>query len=337
MSTPTSAAQPDPGAILRALSAYQLTMALKGAIELEVFTHIGAGATTVPEIARLSQASEKGMRVLCDFLTVNGFLVKEDGAYALAPQTGIFLDKNSPAYMGSVAGFLAHDLMRNNFRDVAAIVRKGGAVFHQMLGPDDPIWVEFARSMAPMMAIPAGIMAARVAGTGPKKVLDIAAGHGVYGLAVARENPQAEIVAVDWGNVLEVAKENARKMGAEGRFRTIPGSAFDVDLGSGYDLVLLPNFLHHFDEATNVTLLKRLRAAMKSTGVVATVEFVPNEDRVSPPQAATFSMMMLGGTDAGDAYTFKEFDRMFGAAGFGASELHSLDPAPASLIITQYQ
>lgn len=312
-------------------------MALKGAIELEIFTHIAAGATTVDRIALLAKASEKGVRVLCDYLTVNGFLVKTNGSYALAPETGIFLDKKSPAYMGSVAGFLAHEMMRKNFSDVAALVRNGGAVFHEMLGPDDPIWVEFARSMAPMMGVPAEILALQVAGTGPKKVLDIAAGHGLFGIFVARQNPQAEVTAVDWGNVLEVAKENAVKMGVSDRFHTLPGSAFEVDFGTDFDLVLLPNFLHHFDEATCVSLLKKLRAAMKPTAVLATVEFVPNEDRVSPPHAAAFSMMMLGGTEAGDAYTFKELERMVRAAGFGATELHSLAPAPQSLLVTQYQ
>jgi len=337
MAAHTPAGQPDPAILLRALSAYQLPMALKGAIELEIFTHIAAGANTVAKLAPLCKASEKGVRVLCDYLTVNGFLSKNHGTYALAPETGIFLDKNSPAYMGSVAGFLAHEMMRKNFSDVAALVRNGGAVFHEMLGPDDPIWVEFARSMAPMMGVPAEILALQVAQPGqPMKVLDIAAGHGLFGIFVARQNPAAEVTAVDWANVLEVARENAVKLGVADRFHTIPGSAFEVDLGSGYDLILLPNFLHHFDEPTCVKLLKKLRAAMKPTGTLATVEFVPNDDRVSPPQAAAFSMMMLGGTESGDAYTYKELERMCQTAGFGPSELHSLAPAPQSLILTKY-
>jgi ubiquinone/menaquinone biosynthesis C-methylase UbiE len=330
--------QPDPGRILQALNAYQLPMALKAALDLEIFTHVAAGANTPAKIAPLCQASEKGVRVLCDYLTVQGFLDKPDGAYTLKPETGIFLDKKSPAYLGSVAGFLTHDLMRKNFSDVTALVRKGGAVNHEMMGPDDPIWVDFARCMMPMMGLPAQLTAARVTTPGqPAKVLDIAAGHGIYGLSIAKANPDAQIYAADWDNVLQVARDNAQKMGCADRFHTIPGSAFDVDLGSGYDLILVPNFFHHFDEATNIKLLKKLHAAMKPGGTLATVEFVPNEDRVSPPIPAAFSMMMLGGTEAGDAYTFKEFDRMFRAAGFGASEQHSLLPAPASLLITKYE
>src|SRR5438132_1399036 len=79
-----------------------------------------------------------------------------------------------------------------------------------------------------------------------RKVLDISSGHGMFGIDVAKHNPQAHVYALDWKNVLEVARENAARFGVAERFHTIPGSAFDVDMGSGYDLVLLPNFLHHF-------------------------------------------------------------------------------------------
>jgi ubiquinone/menaquinone biosynthesis C-methylase UbiE len=328
---------PDPGKLLASLTLYQLPMALKGALDLELFTHIAAGTNTAAALAPACQASEKGVRILCDYLTIHGFLTKSGDTYALAPDTGIFLDKKSPAYMGTVANFLLHPIMLKNFEDVAAIVRKGGAVYHSTLAPEDEVWVEFARSMAPMMALPAQMMAAQITKPGDAvKVLDIAAGHGIFGISVAKFNPAAKIVAQDWANVLEVAKENAQTMGVADRYTTLPGSAFSVDLGVGNDIVLLPNFLHHFDEATNVGLLKRIHAAMKPGGIVATVEFVPNDDRISPPMSAGFSMMMLGGTDHGDAYTFKELDRMFRTAGFGPSEIRSLAPAPSSLVITQY-
>ena len=70
----------NPGRIHQALTSYQLAMALKGAIELDVFTHIAAGATTSDAIAPLCQGTEKGVRVLCDYLTVHGFLTKSNGS-----------------------------------------------------------------------------------------------------------------------------------------------------------------------------------------------------------------------------------------------------------------
>jgi ubiquinone/menaquinone biosynthesis C-methylase UbiE len=166
------------------------------------------------------------------------------------------------------------------------------------------------------------------------KVLDIAAGHGLFGINIARANPAAQIFAVDWKTVLAVAVENATAAGVSDRYHTIPGSAFEVELGSGYDLVLLPNFLHHFNPATNVALLKRIRAAMNPGGRVGTLEFVPNDDRVTPPMSASFSMMMLGSTESGDAYTFRELDQMFREAGFGESRLQELEMSPQQFIVT---
>lgn len=328
--------QLNPGIILETLTSHQRTQALKAAIELELFTHIADGAATAAAIAPRCQASEKGIRVLCDYLTMLGFLTKSGSTYGLSPDSAAFLNKHSPTYMGTVAGFLAHPAMVHRFENLADIVRNGGALDHGTLAPDDPVWVEFARNMAPMMMLQAQAMAEAVSQPGrPEKVLDVAAGHGIFGLMVAKRNAAAQVHAVDWAPVLEVAKEHAAQFGVLTRYHTIPGSAFEADLGSSYDIILLPNFLHHFDPPTNVKLLKRLRAALKPGGVVATVEFVPNEDRISPFIPAAFSLMMLGGTPSGDAYTFPELDKMFREAGFGASEIRPLTPAPQQLILTR--
>jgi ubiquinone/menaquinone biosynthesis C-methylase UbiE len=164
--------------------------------------------------------------------------------------------------------------------------------------------------------------------TRPARVLDIAAGHGMWGLAFAKKFPNAHVVALDWSPVLEVARENARAAKVADRFSTIAGSAFEVDLGANYDAVLLPNFLHHFNVADCVKLLKRVHAALRSGGHVAIVEFVPNPDRISPPPSAGFSLVMLATTPEGDAYTLAEFSQMLAQAGFEPPTMHSL---PASV------
>ncbi|HKE37617.1 MAG TPA: methyltransferase, partial [Candidatus Baltobacteraceae bacterium] len=112
----------------------------------------------------------------------------------------------------------------------------------------------------------------------------------------------------------------------------LPGDAFEVDFGTGYDLVLVPNFLHHFNEATNVTFLRKIAAALKPQGQVIIVEFVPNDDRVTPPIAARFAFTMLTNTQEGDAYTRAEFDRMLEAAGFESIEERPLLPTPQTAI-----
>jgi SAM-dependent methyltransferase len=321
--------------IFETLRAFQQTAALRAAIDLDIFTAIGEGATTAAEIAGKRGASERGVRILCDAIVTDGLLTKLDGHYACAPESIIFLDRRSPACIASVADFLCSPDNLKQSLTLADCVRKGGTVQpgDGSLEPDNPFWVLFARAMAPMMAMPAHMIAERVGGTGPARVLDIAAGHGIYGIAIAQKNPAAEITAVDWAPVLEVAKENASEAGVSNRFRTLPGSAFDVDFGLEYDLILIPNFLHHFDPETNEKFLRKVHAALKPGGRAVILEFCPDEDRVNPLSPARFALTMLLSTAHGDAYTVRELDSMLRNAGFASSEQQML-PTEQTVIVS---
>ena len=335
----TPAKQPSPQLFFQTVNAYQHTEALKAAVELDVFTAIGEGNTSVAAIAKRCGASERGIRILCDFLSIMGFLQKSDGQYSLTQDSAVFLDKRSPAYLGSAMEFIATPELTDAYRNLAEVVRTGATALSDggTVSPENPIWVKFARGMAPMMALPARLMAKLIDPTGDTKlkILDIAAGHGLYGIEFAKNNSQAEVVAVDWKSVLAVAKENAVAAGVADRYSTLEGSAFEVDYGSDYDLILLTNFLHHFDKPTNETLLRKVHAALADGGRAVTLEFVPNEDRVTPPESAGFSMMMLGSTPSGDAYTFSELEKMFANAGFARSEMHELPPSIQRVVISE--
>ncbi len=327
---------PSPQLFFEMANAFQKTEALRAAIELGLFTAIAEGKQTAEDVAAGCNASARGTRILCDFLVVNGFLTKEANHYGLTRDSAVFLDQRSPAYLGGALRFLNLPRNMEAYKHLTEIVRKGGTVMDQhSLTPENPMWVEFARGMAPMMAMPAELLAKRLsAEQGHQwKVLSLAVGHGLYDIAIARHNPNAEVWAVDWANVLEVALENATKAGVAGRYHAIPGSAFDVEYGQDYDLALVVNFLHHFDPATCEKLLRKVQGALKPGGRAVLLEVVPNEDRVSPPMPAAFSLIMLAGTPAGDAYTFKELQQMLNNAGFRACEGHTLSPTFFSVVI----
>ena len=143
-----------PMKFFEAMHAYQQTAALKAAIELELFTEIGAGTGTVSDIAQRISAPERGVRAICDFLVIRGFLHKNldkpDALYTLTPDSAMFLSKKSPAYLGSATIFLANEFVTEPFRDLSALVRAGGPV-RSNPGVDQelPIWADFARGMAP--------------------------------------------------------------------------------------------------------------------------------------------------------------------------------------------
>jgi len=253
------------------------------------------------------------------------------------PTSALFLDPRSPACIASTARFLSSQEMQEPFQHLATIVRNGRTTLagEGSVEPENPIWVEFAHSMAPMMppmAAPLGKIAMNGL-PGLIDILDIAAGHGLFGIEAASQNPQVRVTAVDWAHVLEVAKANAAKAGVQDRYHTLPGSAFDVDYRGPYDIVLLTNFLHHFDRPTCVTLLRKVYAALKPGGRAAALEFVPNEDRVTPPMAAAFSLTMLASTVARDAYTFREYESMYQEAGFTNITAHPIPMAPHTIVM----
>ncbi len=326
-----------PALVFEMLQAHQRTAALKAAIDLDVFRAVGEGPGDVASIARHCSASERGIRILCDFLTICGVLVKEDGHYRHSPTSAAFLDPRSPASLASIAQFLGNPAMREPYDHLAEIVRTGRTVLpgDGSVEPENPIWVLFAESMAPMMAPLAGPLGAVVleGHAGPMRVLDIAAGHGLFGIEIAKQNPQARVTGLDWAPVLRVALENARKAGVHDRYDMLPGSAFEVDFGGPYDAVLLTNFLHHFDQPTCAGLLKKVHAALRPGGRAATLEFVPNEDRVSPPMPAAFSMTMLASTVAGDAYTLSELTAMYKQAGFRGVTAHPIPMSPHTVVM----
>src|SRR5216117_2686511 len=315
MATPIPTSRPSPERVFNTLNAFQQTAALKAGIELDIFTAIADGANTT------------------------ALLAENNGRYSLSQESAIFLNRHSPAYMGTLADFLASAEPKRNFDALTESVRKGGTSVAQgdNTKPNDELWVTFARTMAPLTTVSAGFIADLALAKEGKtcKVLDIAAGHGMFGITIAKLNPNAHITAADWAPVLAVAKENAAAAGVADRVAFRPGSAFEADLGEGYDFVLLTNIFHHFDVPTCEKLMRRVHAALKPGGKAITLEFVPNEDGVMPKTAAAFSLSMLALTDAGDAYTFPQYENMFANAGFVKTTQHSIPDSPQQVLLSE--
>jgi ubiquinone/menaquinone biosynthesis C-methylase UbiE len=328
---------PSPVLIFETINAFQRSAAIKAAVDLEIFTAISEGNRTVGTIARRCAATERGISILCDYLTVIGFLTKEDSQYGLTVDSSFFLSRTSPAYVGDALDFMLSPTIRQAFDDLATTARTGTTILggEGIVSPENAVWIRFAKAMG-HMAFGAAQQIAALAGaktSGPIRVLDIAAGHGMYGIAFATANPQAHIYAADWPKVVEVAQANAKAAGVGDRYHTIPGSAFETDLGDGYDIALITNFLHHFDPSRCETALRKIHKSLKPGATAWTVEFVPNPDRVTPEVPAAFSLIMLATTGSGNAYTYAELERMLLRSGFTACRRQDLEMSFQTVIV----
>lgn len=327
--------EPNPAFIFEIMTAHQRSAAMKAGIELGVFDALGEGPATAAELAGRAQVAERGMRILCDCLTIYGVIQREDGRYAHTPTSAVFLDGKSPANMASMWPFLMNDKILQASRLMTETIRLGRTALPETLAGDEvKEWVTFARTMQPMMGNAAEYMAEVVMREGaPAKVLDVAASHGMFGFAIARRAPGCEIVALDFPSVLEVTKEHAQAAGLA--ITPLPGSAFTAELGTGYDVVLVTNLFHHFSPEDCIALMKRFHAALRPGGRMLVLEFVPNEDRLTPPVVAAFAMMMLVNTPAGDAYPMSAYERMLDAAGFGERELTDVPNSAHRLLVAR--
>jgi Dimerisation domain len=189
MTTPALHQQPTPERFINTINAYERTEAMKTAVEPEIFGAIAEGNTTAATIAKRCAATERGVRILCDFLTIHGFLNKEGVQYALAPHSALFLNRHSAAYIGTAIEFLLTPRLREGHARLTEAVRRGGTALGEgTLEPENLDWVMFAQAMMPLMHMPAEIMAAELRKGGEAhKVLDIAAGHGIFGISNGRK------------------------------------------------------------------------------------------------------------------------------------------------------
>lgn len=324
--------EPTPLRFIDAVNGFQRTAVIRAAVEFDVFTAIGEGHDTVEALAARLGVARKGARVLADALVILHLLEKQDGRYTLNEESALFLDRRSPRYLGGAIRFLLSEPVLSAYAEFSQAVGAGGGR-GEVLEAGHPLWGQFALGMAPLMLTSIQKVVEVMLPAGD--VLDIAAGHGLFGTGLLESGAARSVTAVDWPNVLEVARANAEAAGVADRWRARPGDALNVDLGAGYDTALVCNFLHNLAPDTCRALLKRLHGALAGAGRVAIVEFLPNSDRVSPSAAAWFAVQMLAMTPAGDAYTLAEYTEFLTASGFTEPTLYPIPGAARHVLVAE--
>jgi ubiquinone/menaquinone biosynthesis C-methylase UbiE len=164
------------------------------------------------------------------------------------------------------------------------------------------------------------------------RVLDIASGSGVWGIALAKKSPQVKVTALDWPRVLKVTRRVATKHGVAEQFDYIEGDLNTIDFGRGYNIATLGHILHSEGEANSRRLIKRVFDSLSSGGIIAIAEFVANDTRTGPPNAMIFAVNMLVNTEHGDTFTFAEMSAWLKESGF--DKIRQLDaPGPSPMVL----
>lgn len=326
---------PDPQPILQAMTAFWGSGALRGALRLDVFTHVGRGSRTVEALADALGAHPRGVRMLADAMCSLGFLAKEADGYTLSPVAAAYLTSDSPTFVGDFHRFVTSEPFWAAWHRVDEAVRTGAPVVDRNgLAEDHELWTIFAQTSLPM-ALGTTMPAVERLGSAPDlRILDVAAGSGGYGIALALTSPGSTLTFLDWPNVLAVTKTHALQMGLdEDQVELRPGNALEIDWGGPYDRIVAGNFLHHFDRETCVEIARKAHRALTPAGVFATAEFIADERREASTMPLLFALTMLVWTEGGDAYTAAELEGMLLEAGFDRAEHQRFGDNPSSWVV----
>jgi ubiquinone/menaquinone biosynthesis C-methylase UbiE len=164
------------------------------------------------------------------------------------------------------------------------------------------------------------------------RVLDLAAGSGIWGIALAQKSPRVRVTAVDWAGMIPTTKRITQKFGVGDRFNYVEGDILEANFGSDYDIATLGHILHSEGEKRSRELLKKTFPALKPGGVVAIAEWLVNNERTGPAPALMFAVQMLVNSEKGDTFSFNEIKSWLEDAAF--KKVRKLDaPGPSPLIL----
>jgi ubiquinone/menaquinone biosynthesis C-methylase UbiE len=310
--------------------AYAPPLILGAAIEHRIFDLLADGAKTAAEVSRENGASLRGVRAIMNALVGFELLEKDDeGRYSLTPESAAFLVRKNPDYLG---GILRHgDQLIPRWLPLSEIVKTGKpATAVNQEGDGSAFFVDFVEDLFPVGYPSAKALAA--AFPQARKVLDVAAGSGVWSIPLAQNSKEVRVTALDWPGVLPATRRVTERMGVAGQYEFLAGDLNSADLGNGYDLATLGQILHSEGETHSRALLGRVFQALAPGGTIAIAEFIANEDRTGPPLAMLFAVNMLVNTEDGDTFTVTEISQWLREAGFVDPRTMEV-PAPSPLIL----
>jgi len=315
---------------------YAPPLIISAAVNNRVFDALDGGAKTVEQLQKETGASARGLRAIMDAL-VGMELLKKDRQwkYSLTPESQAFLISEKP---GTLAGFFGSVLpiLASRWLRLTDIVREGRppvAVNQETEGTE--FFSQLVETIVPMSYPGAQKLADHLKVANAKeqvRVIDLAAGSGIWGIAVAQKSPQVRVTAVDWAGMIPTTKRITKKFGVRDRFDFIEGDLSEANFGTGYDVATLGHILHSEGEERSRQLLKKTLRALKSGGTIAIAEWLVNDNRTKPLPSLMFSVQMLVNTEKGDTFSFNEIKKWLEDAGF--KKVRKLEaPGPSPLIL----
>jgi precorrin-6B methylase 2 len=347
-SSPASTAQspapaenqgPNPENILKLGTAFWASKALLSAVELELFTHLAAQPGTVEAIQQRLALHPRSARDFLDTLVALGMLQRENGVYANTPDTGLFLDKRKPSYIGGIlemanarlypfwAGLtdgLKTGLPQNE-------VKQGGDNFFHLLYSDPARLRQFLQAMT---GVSRGANLA-IAGNFPWKkyqtFIDVGTAQGDLAGQVALANPHLRGTGFDLPQVGPIFEEYMTQLGLRDKVQFVGGDFFAQPLPSA-DVIMMGHILHDWDLGEKKRLIKAAWTALPAGGAFIAYDAIIDDERRKNAFGLLMSLNMLIETPGGFDYSGADCMGWMKEAGFRETYVQHL-VGPDSMVV----
>jgi ubiquinone/menaquinone biosynthesis C-methylase UbiE len=324
-----------PERIMQMAWGYAPPLVIEAAINHGVFDALNQSPQTAAQLAKKARVTERGLTAILNALVGLQLLARRGNRYTLTPESKAFLVSNNAPYYGEFFRHTTEQLIPK-WLQLRHVVRTGKPAMLVNNEKDGAkFFAKFVESLFPLSFPAASALGEHLKisqSKAPVNVLDIAAGSGVWGIALARQSLHVNITAVDWPLVLKTTHRVAQKHGVHDRLRKIPGDMLKVNYGNGHHVATLGHILHSEGRERSQRLLKKVFKALSPGGTIAIMEFVVNDDRSGPPMGLLFAVNMLVNTKAGDTFSFKEISSWLREAGFRNPRLLDV-PAVSPLVL----
>lgn len=337
----TSAVHPDH--ILQIGMGFWASKTLLTAVELDLFTELSAGGLTAPQIADRLGLHERSRDDFLDALVSLGLLARDgDGpgaVYSNTPDTAVFLDKGSPAYLGGILemsstrlygywGSLT-DALRTGLPQNE--IKTGAPGLFDVVYADPERLENFLNGMTGLQLGAFTALSHQLDLDRHTTFCDIGGANGQLAAIIAAANPHLTGIVFDLPPVTPIANANLACHGVGDRVTVVAGDFFADDFPAA-DVYFMGNVLHDWDETQKQALIDKAYAALPPGGILVAIENIIDDARRTNTFGLLMSLNMLIELPAGFDYTGAQFDTWACKAGFSRTEVrHLAGPSSAAL------
>ena len=322
-----------PTPIIETFHAAIVARAIMVATRLGVFEALADGPCTTPDVARRLGADERATEKLLNVLVATRYVRYRGGRYALTRLARRWLLRQSP--------WSVHDNMLLRFMEWQAVerledfVRTGKPLdVHAMIRDDQ--WEVYQRGMRALARLSADEVVRRVpVPPNARAMLDVGGGHGHYAVAFCRRYPQLQATILDLPAAVEAAAPILAETAMNGRVTHQSGDASTDDLGeNAWELIFMSHVVHHFDEATNASLVRRVGRALRPGGVLAVLDVLRPVSPTGTGQTGALLDLYFAITSNAGTWSGKEVTRWQIQAGLQPGKHMDLRSAPGLTVMT---